>query len=116
MENKYCSYELSKLAKDAGFNEKSSGIYDNGKFRMFIDRIAYYTNHELNELYYKTISAPELTHLQQWVYEKFKVWISPYNSNIGNNSFSTFNIFESFDCPYKALEFGLLEFLKTQNL
>lgn len=65
------------------------------------------------------ITAPELTHLQMWIWEKFKVWITVnIISREKRNMFNQSNSFDKkdFDCPYKALECGLTEFLKTKNL
>ena len=106
MEKKYCSYELSILAKQAGFDEKCDGIYSRG---ILVHTFGLYANSTIWQTpAVNGVTAPELTHLQQWVYEKFKVWIStieypPY-------------VYGNFNCPYNALESGLMEFLKTKNL
>lgn len=116
MIKQYCSYELAKLAKEAGFDEECFGVYKTEKTFAVLD--ASYSNTELkvSGKFYAWISAPELTHLQQWVYEKFKVWVSVKNYDFnGNPLFYITNVCELFDCPYKALESGLLEFLKSKQ-
>ena len=129
MEKKYCSYELSKLAKDAGFDEECFGVYKKNQ----IHELEYpYSNTEfISEYKQSWISAPELTHLQQQVYENFQVWISAnqepqnrkniisnhvdFNYSIKKNGADVTFDTTSFDCPYKALESGLLEFFKNKK-
>lgn len=114
MEKKYATYELSKLAKGVGFDEECDALFSFLIFHKLNNHTQ--TNTNLSNSFKNLISAPELTHLQQWVYEKFKVWVSVKNYDFnGNTLFYITDICELFDCPYKALEYGLLEFLKNQK-
>jgi hypothetical protein len=118
MKKHYCSYELSSLAKKAGFDEKCKAIYYNEKIT---ERANSYQNSTILDKIYldkNSITAPELTHLQQWVYEKFSVWITAKCiAREKANMFTQSNSLNprDFDCPYKALENGLMEFLKTKS-
>ena len=120
MEKKYCSYELAQLAKAAGFDEECKFFFD---FLCKEIPITTYLNNSNSEIGDEECTAPELTHLQQWVYEKFKVWVetrfmSDFNSfivDIREKNKECVPIIKDFDCPYKALESGLIEFLTTKK-
>lgn len=123
MQKHYCSYELSMLAKNAGFDEKCKAIYYNERLT---ERANSYQNSTIAEKIHldkKSITAPELTVLQQWCYEKFGVWINVLSNfgftepNLINKKqyFYMTHIDLRFDCPYKALGAGLLEFLKSKT-
>lgn len=120
MEKHYASHDLSLLAKKAGFDEKCFGLYLNS---FFYEKSKSITNSIIKDSSWyneSAVVAPELTHLQQWCYEKFGAWITssecitPYNNS--SSAFSTHNITKYFDCPYKTLEAGLMEFLKQKTL
>jgi hypothetical protein len=110
-----------------GFDEDCFQVYENQiKFRHLGSE---FNNSDLTmEGYHHWITAPELTQLQQWVWEKFKVWIISNELpivEILNGSVSTtgkthfinaYSRDNAFDCPYKALESGLLEFLNGQSV
>lgn len=125
MQKHYCSYELSMLAKKHWFDNKCNAIYYNAI--LYEDRVLL-KNSILEMTSDNVITAPELYDLQLWVYEKFGVWVcseQEQKKKIDSNVKFVYRIQKQgadisldtthFDCPYKALEAGLLEFLKQKT-
>lgn len=70
----YCSYEVSKLLKEKGFNEKCIGAYSytNHSITKFDDGCF---NEQLGELMY---SVPTHQMAMRWIREKHNLCIAPY--------------------------------------
>lgn len=62
MENQIVIKEVAQLAKDKGFNEVTTHYYD--KDGVIVKRKA------------GNLPAPFQTHLQRWLWEKHRIWIS----------------------------------------
>jgi hypothetical protein len=126
MEKKYCSYELAYIAKKMGFDEDCFQVYENENKLRHLE--SEFNNSELvTEGRPNWITAPELTQLQQWVWERFKVWIISneipiveiLNGSVRTTGKTHFiNVYSrdnAFDCPYKALQAGLIVFLTNKQ-
>lgn len=126
MKKHYCNYELSQLAKQAGFDEECQYIY---YFYSLVYCSKPFTNNRIlvTPLYDKNlVTAPELTKLQQWILREFKVWIYVKQQFINkikgtfgyvyewqNNATYIFELIshEPINCPYNALQEGMIVFL-----
>lgn len=73
MNEDYCSYELSKALKDAGFDEPCLTFYDVNKElgrALDSDNFNHLGGTYQGEWFTDTISAPTLAHAQKWLREK----------------------------------------------
>ena len=67
------SFELAKLLKEKGFNEKVRGRYCIKKITPFKVGLFYLSDYELSENF---IYAPTIAEVVMWLYEKYNIWIS----------------------------------------
>ena len=80
----YCSYELSKALKAAGFNEPCEAFYlppmKNRPEPFFSGRVKRSIKNETHAFH---LSAPSLYHAQKWLREKKKIDVLVYNCACG---------------------------------
>ena len=114
------TYEQAKLLKEFGFDWECNYWYHPADESLYESGDFY--NHNSSETVY---SAPTLSQVQKWIYDKFGWWIIPLM--VEGNKF-IFDItdkyvepvdqsFESFDTPFIALSKGIdkaLELLKEE--
>lgn len=86
MNEDFCSYELSKALKAAGFDEPCLTFYDTNKElgrALDPDNFNYLGEAYQGEWFTDTISAVPLWHAQKWLREKKKIDVLVYNCACG---------------------------------